>query len=196
MHKNKSGHLPEQCRQPIRCQAKLLNPNTAAGFSVDDLTQQMLALGVFVQSQLRGHYVVPGPIQKGYLPSAVGFGEQRLDGAAQQIYRIGWKSGGGQTAFQALPENVRQAFPLQTIQIVKRKSILAVAVDSQQGGTSPQVDDVEIPAEAAVLFLAVWQGFDTQMPLKGYGQAQFYGFISAHGEWSLSPPEIAHPPWS
>ena len=71
-----------------------------------------------------------------------------------------------------------------------------MAMDSQQGGTSPQGDDVEVPAEAAVRFLTIWQGFDAQMPLERYGQAQFYGFISAHGEWLPSPLGIAHSPRS
>ena len=56
-----------------------------------------------------------------------------------------------------------------------------MAVDCQQGGLPPQGDDVEIPAEAAIRFLAVRQGFDAKIPLEGDGQAQFYRFGPAQG---------------
>ena len=49
-----------------------------------------------------------------------------------------------------------------------------MAVDGQQGGPPPQENDVGIPAEAAIRFLAIRQGFDTKMPLEGDGQAKLH----------------------
>lgn len=124
-------------------------------------------MGTLVQGQLGGRYIVPGPVQEGHLPTSVGLGKLRLVAAAQQVCRFRWESGGGQAAFQAFPENVRQTRPVRRTQIVEYKGIPAVAVDCQQGGSPPQGDDVEIPAEAAIRFLAVRQGFDAKIPLEG-----------------------------
>lgn len=49
-----------------------------------------------------------------------------------------------------------------------------MTVDCQQGGPPPQENDVEIPAEGAIRFLAIRQGFDAKVPLEGDGQAKLH----------------------
>lgn len=75
---NKLGQLPKNCRKPFYRHAQTVKARAPAGLGIDDLIQQGLVLGVLVQGQLGGHYVIPGPVQEGYLPASVGLGEQRL----------------------------------------------------------------------------------------------------------------------
>lgn len=72
---DKLGQLPNHCRQPFR-RPKTLEACAAVGLGIDELVEQRLALDALVRGKLSGHHVIPGRVQKRYLPASVGFGEQ------------------------------------------------------------------------------------------------------------------------
>ena len=159
--------------QPLRCRLRPVHPCAAAGAGVDGLVQQRLAPAAFVQSQVRRHHVLPGPVQKRHFPAAVGSGELRCFPFQQKLRSSRRQPGIRQATAKSLRKYLRQAHPLQMAEVVQHEGVSGVTVDRQQAGPSPQGDYMEVPAESAVWLLAVEECLDLQMPLEWDSQAQF-----------------------
>ena len=62
--------------------------------------------------------------------------------------------------------------------IIANKGIPTVAVNGQQALSSPQINDMQIPAKASVRLRAVGRRFPFQEPLKGQGDSQLHHLAS------------------
>ena len=85
---------------PLRRRAQTVLPGAPAGAVVHGVVQQGLGLAVGVQAEVQGQYVLPGPVEEGNRPAAMGAGEGDLFPLAEiGIDGRQGKAGGG----EALP---------------------------------------------------------------------------------------------
>ena len=115
------------------------------------MVQQGLGLTGGVQAQVQGQHILPGPVEEGDLPAAVGAG----DGSGARLLQVLLclllrESGGGEAIGQTCPEQTGNVRPQEGRYIIAHKGVPAVAVDGQQTLAAPQVDHMEIPAKAPV----------------------------------------------
>ena len=62
--------------------------------------------------------------------------------------------------------------------VIADEGVPAAAVDGQQAPAPPQLDDMEVPAEAPVRLGAIGRRLLLQKPLEGKGQSQFHHAVS------------------
>ena len=142
------------------------------GQAVDPQVQEGLLLAGRVQGIVPLQHRLPGPVEVGNLPAAVGTGEEGSVGSGQEAGTVlGGESPFPEGGFQPPGEHRPQVFPVGPGQVKEDEGVPAGAVDRQQAAPPPQGDDMKVPAEKRALRAPVGNR-PFQMPLEGKGEAQ------------------------
>ena len=165
----------QQFSHPLQPSPQAIKARAPPCPGVDGVVQQGLSLPARIQAQIQGQHILPGPVEEGHLPAAMGAGRIGRPRPGQIVHhQFPGKAGGGEAVQKPLPEQRRQVRPLDGRHIIADKGVPAVAEDGQETWIPPQSDDMEVPAKPPVRLGTVGRRFPLQKPLERKGQTQLH----------------------